>query len=279
MAVNITISDKRLISKKYKIEDFIFEGMGYGIADDAFRLKEGQIGNVTIVYSKEHLERGIELSIEKKKVHLRMSLPTGESEIVFFYEYVKKICELFHTTIFEREGEISDFEKIPTFTEYDRTASRNALLKMEEDLENGTYTSLSLFAVYNPIMIGKKELSAFAGDIQKLGKFLEEKQSIDAYYGSANVYQKPDGTVFGTYILTEDVLSIFPLEAILFIDENKIEEVYISFVFEEKMQGTITYQDFLSSIDKNNLYDCGHFFTCLKKKEMEDLLEDYQIEI
>ena len=53
MAVNVTIEDKRIISKKYKVEDFLFESMGYGVADDVFRLVEGKTGDVTIVYSKK----------------------------------------------------------------------------------------------------------------------------------------------------------------------------------------------------------------------------------
>lgn len=279
MAVNVTIEDKRIISKKYKVEDFLFESMGYGVADDVFRLVEGKTGDVTIVYSKKNLERGIELSTKKKKVNLRMSLPTGEDEIIFFYDYVKKICSLFHTTVFEREGERSLLTQIPSYIEYDRNASIGALQMMEENLENGTYASLSLYAVYNPIAIDKKDLCLISKDLQKLGTFLEEKQSIDAYYGSATIYQKPDHTMFGIYTLTEGVLSIFPLEPTVMIDKTKIETIYISFAFDEKVQGIMKYQDFLSNIDKDNLYDCGHFLVQLKKEKMKELLKIYQIEM
>ncbi|MCI9233858.1 MAG: DUF4299 domain-containing protein [Bacilli bacterium] len=279
MAVNVTIEDKRIISKKYKVEDFLFESMGYGVADDVFRLVEGKTGDVTIVYSKKNLERGIELSTKKKKVNLRMSLPTGEDEIIFFYDYVKKICSLFHTTVFEREGELSSLTQIPSYIEYDRNASIGALQMMEENLENGTYASLSLYAVYNPIAIDKKDLYLISKDLQKLGTFLEEKQSIDAYYGSATIYQKPDHTMFGIYTLTEDVLSILPLEPTVMIDKTKIETIYISFAFDEKMQGIMKYQDFLSNINKDNLYDCSHFLVQLKKEKMAELLETYQIEM
>ncbi len=279
MAVNVAIEDKRMIPKKYKIEDFIFEGMGYGVADDAFRLIEGKTGNVTIVYSKEIIERGIELSIEKKRVHLRLSLPTGENEILFFYDYTRKICELLHTDRFEREGEISNLSKIPTFIEYDRNASKRALEEMKENLDNGTYASLFLYGVRNPIAIDKKDLLHFSGDVQKLGDFLEEKQKIDAYYGSAKMYRKPDGTVFGIYTITEEVVSIFPLEATPIVNETKIDTVYMSFVFHENMQGIIKYQDFLSNVNLDNLYDSGHFLVCLDKNMMQDLLTTYKIEI
>lgn len=279
MAVNIMIEDKRIISKKYKAEDLIFKEMGYGVADDAFRLIEGETGEVTIVYSKEKPERGIELSIEKKKIHLRMSLPTGENEIVFFYEYVKKICELLCTNCFEREGECADFSKISTFIEWDRNASKSALEEMEENLDNGTYTSLCLYGVHNPIAIDKNDLLEISKNLKKLGDFLEEKQKIDAYYGCAKVYRKPDGILFGVYTITEEVTSIFPLELNLIVNETKIENVYISFVFDETMQGIIKYQDFLSNVDKNNLYDCSHFLIELQKETMKKLLEDYKVEM
>lgn len=279
MAVNVTIEDKRMIPKKYHVEDFIFEGMSCGVMDDAFRLMEGKTGELTIVYGKEKVQRGIELSTKKKKVNLRMSLPTSEDEILFFYDYVKKICSLFHTTVFEREGERSSLTQIPSYIEYDRNASIGALQMMEENLENGTYATLSLYAVYNPIAIDKKDLYLISKDLQKLGTFLEEKQSIDAYYGSATIYQKPDHTMLGIYTLTEDVLSIFPLEPTVMIDKTKIETIYISFVFDEKMQGIMKYQDFLSNINKDHLYDCGHFLVQLKKEKMGELLETYQIEM
>ena len=60
MAVNVVIKEKGLFSKRHDIKEFIFEDMGYGIADEAFRLIEGQTGNITIVYHKEKVERGIE---------------------------------------------------------------------------------------------------------------------------------------------------------------------------------------------------------------------------
>lgn len=279
MAVNLTIVDKRLITKKYRIEDFIFEGMSYGVADDSFRLIEQKIGNVTIVFSTEKLARGIELSAEKKKIHLRMSLPTGENEIVFFYEYAKKICELFHTTTFEREGEIAPFSKIPDFIECDIKASKRALEQMQTDLHNGIYTSLSLYAVYNPVTISAEDLPEFVKDLKKLENFLEEKQKIKAYYGDAKTYQKPDGTIFGVYPITEDVLTILPFDGSLIVNETKVNNVYVSFVYDDKMHGIIKYKDFLSNMNKDNLYDSGHFLIKLTKDEMKKLLEKYEIEM
>lgn len=279
MAVNVTIEDRRVRPKKYKVENFIFEGIAYGTADDTFRLIEGKTGDITIIYLKEKPERGIELSLEKKKVHLRMSLPTGEDEMIFFYEYVKKICELLHATTYEREGEMATLSNIPTFLKYDKRASIRALETMEENLDNGTYTSLSIYAVYNPIALGKEDLQKIARDTKKLGQFLEEKQKIDAYYGSPKIYTKPDKTIFGIYTITEEIVSIFPLDTTLIVDNTKTENVYMSFVYDDKMQGMIKYQDFLSNINKNNLYDNSHFLVQLKKEEMKKLLEAYKIEV
>ncbi len=279
MAVNVVIKEKGLFSKRHDIKEFIFEDMGYGIADEAFRLIEGQTGNITIVYHKEKVERGIELSLENGKVHLRMSLPTGENEIIFFYDYVKKICELLNTTTFEREEEKSTFEDIPKYIELDKNASVQALKDMEEKLRDGTYSSMFLYAVYNPITIGTKELSTFKQDIKELGVFLEEKQSIDAYYSSPRVYQRPNDTYFGIYTITEEVLSIFPLETNLNVNGTKVEDVYMAFIFEEEMKGVIKYSDFLSNTDVNNFYDSNHFLISLKKKEMRSLLEKYKVEI
>lgn len=279
MAVKVTIKEKGLIKKERKINDFIFENMGYGAIDGSCCLVENQTGKVTIVYSKEQLERGIEIFIEKGKVNLRMPLPTGENEIIFFYDYIKKICKLFHTKTFEREGVLSTFDQIDEYIKQDKEATTRALMNMEEDLKTGNYYSISVYAVYNPIALSLEDLIMIKQSPKKLGQFLQEKQSIDAYYGGFKIYQKPNGEAFAIYTLTEKVLSIFPFKNNIFVGDRKVENIYLSFIYENEMKGIISYENFLDHVDTTDLYDIDHFLIELNKEQMEDLLNQYKVEI
>lgn len=279
MAVKVTIKEKGLIKKERKINDFVFENMGYGAMDASCCLIEDQVGKVTVVYAKERIERGFEISIEKGKVNLRMPLPTGESEIVFFYDYIKKICKLFHTKTFEREGVSSSFEQIEEYIKQDKDASTRALMNMEEDLKTGNYASISVYAVYNPIAISLEDLTMIKQSPKKLGEFLQEKQSIDAYYGGFKIYQKPNGEAFAIYTLTEKVLSIFPFKNNILLKDRKVENIYLSLIFENEMKGIISYENFLSSVDTSDLYDIDHFLIELNKAQMEALLNQYKVEV
>ena len=280
MAVEVIIKQKSILKKEITIEDLLLENMDYGIMDENYRLSRGKIGEYTILYNTQSIQRGLEVSIKKKQINLRLPLPTGEGEITFFYEYIDKICEKFKTNTFEREGEIVNIHQNEKWIEIDKETSRKALETMNQDIEQKKYETMYLFGVYNPIAIGKRELEIIQNDIGKLGNFLHQLQSIDRYYASAKVYQKNDGNLFGLYVLTEEVVSIVPLKPSVFMNNDiKVEDWNIAFVYDNDMQGTISFDNFIKNIDTSELYDTEHFIITLSKNEMQKLIEKYKKEI
>lgn len=280
MAVNVTIKSKGLFKKELKMEDVLLGNMRYGIMDENYRLDEGKVGEYTVIFNNNHICRGYEITLKKGEINLSMPLPTSNEDIEFFYEYIKILCEKMKTKTFIREDEETSFDKIDEFIQFDTDASIRALEQIEENLDNGEYANMYIFGARNPISLGKKELSKINKDPKKLGKVMHELQNMDIYYAAPKVFQKNDKTLFGVYTLTENIPSVLPYKANLFMNnELKIDEWHIGFVIEGKLSGIISYNDFIDSIKKDNEYDSEHFIISLKRKEMDDLLEKYKIEL
>ena len=277
MSVTVKIKEKGLFKKKLDIENIIFENMSYGTMDESYRLVEKEIGKYTIAYRKNNIGRGFEVQLQKGMINLRMNFPTSNDEIRFFYSYVKRICELLHTTIFEREEEFVSVNDVNYFIELDIKTSKDALEKIKEDIETDRMNPIYLFGALNPITIGEKEISIVGNDTEKLVKLFHELQSIDAYYAAVKVYQKQDESLFGIYVLTENVLSIFPFKPGLFMNNKlKIDKFYVSFVFDNELKGCMLYEDFMANVDITKSYDTEHFLISLNKRVMKELLEKYK---
>lgn len=280
MAVEVTIKKKGFFKRKIEIPKLVFENMGYGTTDDNWRLLENEIGEPTIVFHQNILERGIEIVSKKEEILLRLSLPSGENEIRFFYEYIEKLCKYLKVDTFLRYEEESYFDRIEDYIKWDITASISAISSMRESIEKKEYEEMYIFGVLNPIAIGPKELDFIDDSPKKLGELLHNLQSVDAYYAGVKVYERENGTLFGMYVLTEGIKSILPLKTNLFMnDDLKTEDWYITFCYDENISGSISYSDFLSNVDSSELYDASHFYITLEKEQMIELLEKYKKEL
>lgn len=281
MAVNVSIKYKSLFKKKIDFKDILLNDMRYGIMDEAFRLDEGKVLENTVVFNSEHICRGYEVSLDKGEIKLRMPLPTSRFDIEYFYKYIKFLCEKIGVKKFIRDEEEVTFDLIDNCVELDVEASCNALKKMQEQLEDGEYSSLYTFGAVWPIALGKREFNIINGDCCKFGELLNELQSRDLYYAKGSIYQKKNDDYFGIYVLTENVDSILPFTPKILMSEDKfkIEEWYIGFVVDSEMQGFIPYDKFLDSVKTNNLFDEEHFIVSLDKKKLKELLNEYKVEL
>lgn len=281
MAVHVVINSKGLFKKRLELRDVIFDGMRYGVMDEVYRLEEGMIGDLMVVFNNKCISRGYEISFSKGKIELTMSLPTSESDIEFFYEYIKRLCIKMKTDRFIRDGEEVTFEQIGTCIENDISASEEALKRIENDIDSAKYEHMYLFGAINPIAIGKDELIEIASSPKNLGTFMNELQRMDVYYAKAKAYKRKNNTYFGVYILTEGVPTVLPYEPkILMMDDNiEIADWNIGFVINNKLEGSILYSDFMSFIKSYEKYDSEHFIVTLSDKVINELLDKYKIEL
>ena len=62
-------------------------------------------------------------------------------------------------------------------------------------------------------------------------------------------------------------------------EEQKVDYWYISFIVNNKIVGSINYQDFIKNISTKNKYDAEYFIIKLNKDKINELLREYKIEI
>lgn len=281
MAIDVTIKSGGLLKKKLAIKDVILENMRYGIIDSAYRLDENKTGEYTIVFLKDHICRGYEISLKKGSIELRMPIPTSSIEISFFYDYIKTLCKKMNAKEFIKDGVNKSLGEIESCIKDDTLLSQRTLSIMKQDIDEGKYEYMYLFGVMNPISISKKDLVEINENLDVLGNFMNNIQMQDVYYSSPNIYKRKDGTTFGIYVITEDVTSVLPYRAKLFMTDQDIEikDWYIGFVFDNQMAGACSYTNFLNNIKKDREYDVEHFIITLNKKQMQEVLEKYKEKI
>lgn len=276
MSIKVQIKQKSFFKKKLDIEKIIkLTKLSYGICDENYRLIPNEIGDHTLLYDEKKIARGIDLSLEKKDIILILSLPTSPSEIRLFYEIIEKICQEVNTTTYIREEEQVNIEENQEFIKSDEGASIFALEELQKKLKEEEYSSFKLFGVYNPLSLGQKELEEIGNNLEKLEDFFHRLQSLDVYYASPRIYKGKEN-IIGVYAIGPNIRSVVPLKPhILLSPKEEIKEWYV-FLKEGKI---IRYSDFIENINPKEYYDVDHRIITLSEKDIDTLIEKYQIEI
>lgn len=85
MSVTVRIRQNSLFRKKLNFDDIIkLTGLSYGVCDENFRLMPNKTAEHTLIYDKNRLARGIDLSQDGADIVLMLNLPTSPSEIEKF---------------------------------------------------------------------------------------------------------------------------------------------------------------------------------------------------
>lgn len=281
MAVEVIIKNKGIFKKNPTLSDILENDMRYGIMDESFRLEEGKTGENTVIFKDKNICRGYEISFKKGEINLRMPLPTSTSDINFFYEYIKKLCIKMNTKVFTRDEEKLSFNDIDNCIKLDIEASIAAFKKIAENIEKETYENMYIFGALNPVVIGKNEIDIIDNDPTKFGILMNSLQGMDVYYAKASIYKRKDESYFGIYVLTEGVSSVLPYEGMLLMNEKNliINDWYIGFVIDEKLEGFISYEDFIKNTKKDSEYDSKHFIITMKKEKLKKLLNKYKVDL
>lgn len=272
MSVNVKIKQKSLFTKKLKLNDVIkLSGLSYGVCDEHYRLTENETADCTLIYDKNTLARGIEVSFEGNDILLRLNLPTSSAEIALFYDVIEKICKKVKAKKYYREEELADLKDTSTFIENDKEGSVCGLKSLYENIHNEKYSSFYLFGVINPISIGKKEIEEINGSLDNFAGLLNRLQSLDVYYAAPSVF-KINGVLTGIYAIGPDIPSVVPTKPHIIL--NQIEGIENWFVMfgENRM---VKYDDFINNIPKSEYYDFDHVIVELTENEIAEMVEKY----
>ena len=276
MAVDVIIKHKSLFKKKVTIKEIIeLTNLSYGVCDEAYRLIPKEIGPRTILYDKNKLARGIELSLENNDIILRLSLPTTPKEIRCFYKIIETICKNFNTNTYIRNEETVQIEDNGTFIKSDEEGSIYGLKDMKDILATKEYSYMQIFGVYHPIAIGSKEIKEIDNNLENFGNLLNKLQQQDLYYAAPKLYQTPDKLI-AVYAIGTEIPSIVPLKP--GIISNKSKDIKDWFVFLPGNKA-IKYEDFINNVDQDNYYDANHIIVCLKEEKIKDLISKYETKL
>lgn len=276
MSVSVRIKQKSLFKKKLNIEEIIkLTNLSYGVCDENYRIIQNEIAKHTLIYDKNKLARGIDISLDDTDVVLLLSLPTSPSEIRKFYEVIEIICKKFNTQNYIREEELVSIKDNEKFIKYDEEGSIAGLEDLQEKIGQNEYKRFEIFGVYNPISIGINEIKKINNNLYNLEEYLNRIQSLDVYYATPRVYRVKEKLI-GIYAIGSNIPSVVPTEPYIVLNQIKGIEEWYAMLKEGK---TIKYNDFINNAENKEYYDANHIIVTLSDNEVDNLLEKYFIEI
>lgn len=285
MAIDILIKQKLFGKKTMPLEVILGEHLHYGsFVND--QLYAGELGETEFVaYNPDSIGRGFSViwnPNEKKKIALRLPIPSTPQELKDFYAAVERMVKYWDGILIV-DGIRSSLPKY--LSTYDNTVefNYNAIKQFSVQIlleEN----ELTLYSTMWPLTVGKEEASLFMGNPDQYAEWLHKKQSIDAYFSSPRFFADDNGEIFARYILTDNTPTILPYRPTVpfgAIDPqtgNQLEckKWMITLFVESKEEpiGEMEYSKFLDIIPESekNYYDSNHFLLSqLTEEEIYDL--------
>lgn len=277
MAVEFRIKQREDNIQKITIPQIAqMADLGYGAMDNDYCLDFDQVGKFTVMYAPDAIGRGFEVWLEDSAVAMRMPLPATKTDIDTAYSLAKKLCEKFGTDSFICDDEIVPFEHIKIKAQQNITASEGAIKMVEERIKEGSQRSVILFGAVNPITIGPAELEEMGGTLDGFEKLLHRLQSMDVFYANAKYYQMKDGTVFGLFILRDNVTTVLPRVPVSLNGPiEKLKGYYVHLPDDND----VPYEVFAENVTPIGDYDSGHVMVCLTEKNIAYLVENCAVAV
>lgn len=269
--MSILIKIKQGVIKKNINSIIKYTNMSYGINDEYYRLIPNKTSKHTILYDDRKYARGIDVKTDDDYIYLELSLPTSKEEIRCLYNITKKICNKLLTKKFIKNDIEKSLENLTDCIIEDIDLSEITLKEIRKSLEKNEY--IQIFGIFNPISIGKKEIDKIDDNLNNLTNYLQDIQSIDAYYAVPKVFNI-DNQLSGVYVIKDNIPSIVPTKPyIIFNIIPNIKEWYV--MFDEN--NFISYNDFIDNVDKSNYYDSNHVIVNLSESKINNLINEYKV--
>lgn len=276
MAVNIAIKQRGIFKKVLTVPEIASMcGLRYGVSDENFCLKEGELDEYSLLYDADKLARGIEIFFDNSDINLKMSLPTTASEIRLFYDLAEAICKKLKVKEYLRDEFPANPVDKERFISADIVASADALMGIREKIEAGETDRFIILGVTNPISLDLKEMEEISEDFDNFEKLLNRLQQMDVYYANPHVYGRPDQSIFGCYAIGEEIASVVPTKPYLLMSDLDVKEWYV--LMPEST--TVRYEDFIENVIVRDYYDSNHVIVCLSPEEIKSFREKFLTEI
>lgn len=276
MAVTIEIKSDELLKKNISVLEIArLQNLSYGILDDNYCLIRNKVGKYTILYDDKCIGRGIEVSIEKSSIFLRIPLPTIVREIELLYSLIEGICKKFKIKDFYCDDERMTIDYAYHFIEKYKEISLNAILDIDNKIMVGEVEQFFIFGALNPIALGKNEMNEINRSLEGLEKVLDRLQRLDVYYASSAFYRRNDGSLFGVYFVDENIDMVIPIKPyVLFSLKEEISSWYVMFPGDV----SLLYEDFIKNVE-GEYYDNNHVIVSIDYDNMRKLTSLYSVDM
>ena len=278
MALIITV---KADTKGLELKSILPSGLEHGMYDDAYRLQESDSTKTAIVFDPKHIGRGINVDIKDDSVETGLSLPAGKNEISLAFRIAARACKKLGAKVMDADGRqiaLGDVDK----TAEDTCLKSEAELKdITEKLSEEKGKVVTLFGALNPITINADDASKMDGKLDKLEKFLHNKQMVHAYYSAPQFFQDPgDGSFVGVYNIMVGVDTIMPFEpSVPFYMSGTVPRWFVYVYVSDDMYGYVKFSDFMNKAPRNGFYDATHYFCNLTEDQAEQLIKNYGADV
>lgn len=211
MAVEVEIR-KEGKGDELLLKSFIGEKLAIGAYDDSWRFQVGKTGENMVVIDPERPGRGIMIHLDpndRSSVKLKLPIPAAPHDVEVFVDVVTRVAKEWDAAIWTEAGDSMPAGVFATNENNIKDFNDKAFKEVTKNLIDGKAPSFCIFAANWPLYLSAEDAKKLKGDTEAFGKWLSDKQSIDAYYASPRFYMK-DGKVIGRYIIMSDCRAIFP---------------------------------------------------------------------
>ena len=251
MGIDVNLRQKGLFKKKidYSLIQEVADSLKLTItsSDSYFRsvpyngtpLHE----TVLILYDNKLISRGfaIEINSNYYDCFLRQTYFCNDNDIRNFFEFISAFAKKLKINEYEKDEELLPLSDIPSrITKEIEFNRRNLITPLNEDKYPDT-----IYAAINPIWIEPYAIEALLqmdeeNAMMYWSQYLHNKQNRDYYYAVPHFYKDNKDLIFGNFALTENCLTVFPIEA------------YIPYGVNLKSEDISYYQILLGSSSDNN---------------------------
>lgn len=231
--------------------------------------------------------RGFELAYEKttNSYSTRISTPSSKEDWKIMLKFLKKLSIYLENSIVSEEGENFSNTNIENFSfEHD---IEYGIKVMHDNIKNGM-DILEILGVLRPVSFNEEILDKILSSndkIEEFSKIITDLQYLDAYSARQSFYKKEDESIFGTYVLSENLRTILPYKPFVeyqnssFLKTEDISEWKMSFVGikengEYFILGELDYTDFIEKLPKHKyqLIDASYILLeALSSEEIKKL--------
>lgn len=212
MGIDITIRQTAAKKKALPLEVILGETLVYG-AFDGLRTNPGELGaRDFIAWNPDHIGRGFSVEWkegEKRKVDLRLPLPSTNEEIKDFYDCVERIATFWNCGV-EEDGQKAELSVFLAGLEGVQETNDRMIIEMAEQVFMGEKDgSMTMPSAIWQLAMGKEEAREFLHAPEKFGAWLHDRQSVDAYYAVPQFFDR-GGRPLGRFALPVEVPTILP---------------------------------------------------------------------